>query len=453
MTRKIKHQIPGSVFLTIFILLALLTACDLVRPGPTPTVTLRPLISPSATLEMIPTITPTPDRLQGTVILWHAWDESNQPILEAILDAFQAQYPDVFFDVTYVPLENLKARFELEAREGGGPTVLFGPAEWGPEFYTAGLVPDLSPIVAPAVWEGLPAAALGNVQYNESLVGLPYQMRGVVLYRNRDLAQLPPETYDQMVGRAQGLTQGEVVGAYLDRSFYYSGGHLLGLGGSFIHEDGTPAFNSEQGLLWLSLLQSYTDLGPTSFLDDEDLRVFIEGRVGWIIAGSWRLSEIVAALGEDRVGIDPWPLYREGRLAGFVQTENLYLTVRAASAETLGARAGGDPQAASLAFAEFMLSPDAQALFAQAGLIPVDSEAVSANRLVEQTYAALSGGTAYPIHPDFDLYPTVLDAALQSVFSGEAAPEQALLDAEALILQSLNPALVGEEETTSTPAP
>ncbi|HSO26984.1 MAG TPA: extracellular solute-binding protein, partial [Anaerolineales bacterium] len=246
----------GAFILTLALLFGL-AACDLAGPTPSPAPSTLAPATPAATQETPATITPLPDQQQGTVILWHSWDEVDRPILEAILDAFQAVYPDVFLDVTYIPRENLKTRFELDAREGGGPTVLFGPAEWGPALYAAGLTPDLSEVVDQAVWDSLPQPALENVQFDGALVGLPYQMQGVVLVRNREIIPLAPETFDEMVTRAQDATQGDIIGAYLDRSFIYAGGHLLGLGGSLISPEGAPAFSSEQGLAWVGLLQAF----------------------------------------------------------------------------------------------------------------------------------------------------------------------------------------------------
>ncbi len=66
------------------------------------------------------------------------------PVLAQIIKNFQAIYPDVLFDVLYVPVDNLQARYIQDTEEGIGPTLLMGPAEWGPALFESGLVTDLS---------------------------------------------------------------------------------------------------------------------------------------------------------------------------------------------------------------------------------------------------------------------------------------------------------------------
>ncbi len=76
--------------------------------------------------------------------------------------------------------------------------------------------------------------ALEAAKLDNKLVGLPYSIQGVVLYRNKDIVTLAPDNFDDFVTLAQTASQGDVVGAFLERSFFYSGGHLVGLGGQLI---------------------------------------------------------------------------------------------------------------------------------------------------------------------------------------------------------------------------
>jgi maltose-binding protein MalE len=267
---------PGAPELTT-------TATEAAPPLPTDT----PLITP----------TPTPDITKGTVTIWHSWNEEQTALLDQILKDFSEQYPEVLLDVLYIPQENMLARLEAAYLDNTGPDILLGPAEWGPALYQAGEVADLSSLADNALLESINTAALQSAQYQGALIGLPYAQQGVVLYRNKALIDRAPTTLDDLINRAKSATQGEIVGAFLEQGFFFSGGHLFGLGGNFINPDGTPAFNDAFGLAWLELLKTFEQAGPTDNLTDQDLKLFKEGRLGWIIDGTWSIEDLTAALG------------------------------------------------------------------------------------------------------------------------------------------------------------
>ena len=315
---------------------------------------------PSAASFTPSTAFPTEVIVRGTVSIRHSWDEKQLPVLAQIIKDFQAIYPDVMFDVLYVPVDNLRTNYVQDTEEGIGPTLLMGPAEWGPELFQAGLVTDLSALVKENLVATLNQPALEAAKLDNMLVGLPYSIQGVVLFRNKDIVTLAPNNFDDFVTLAQTASQGDVIGAFLERSFFYSAGHLAGLGGQLMDSNSAPVFNNEIGLEWLELLDEFEEAGPTDFYTDADLERFKQGKVGWIIDGTWNIPNLVEAIGADKLAIDPWPTYKAGQLAGFVLADNIYLS----------SKAQGDDQTATLRFIEYLLSPVAQTLIAGANRIP-----------------------------------------------------------------------------------
>jgi len=434
-----------NLSLFVYLLLCvtlLLSACGRLplsgepTPAPPPTVTATPTRLPP------PTPTPTEFVMRGTVRLWHSWDEAELPALVQIRDGFRALYPDVNFDVLYVPADDLLARYQAEALEGRGPGLLFGPAEWGPELYDALLLADLSSVAGDSLLASLNQPALGAARYKGALIGLPYAVQGVVLYRNQDILTISANSFDDLVTLAQTSTIGDDIGAVLERSFFYSGAHLQGIGGRLMDEDGLPAFNDPKGLEWIDLLLAFDLAGPTNYFTDEDLELFKSGRVGWIIDGTWNLDELAEAIGADKLAIDAWPTYQDGRLSGYVRAENLYLNPRINEADLIVTRA----------FIEYFLSPEAQARLAEVGRIPAVSGAPVADSLngplINQAMAALANGMTYPVSPEMVLYNINLDIALRSVFEEQVPPEQALLTAQESIL-----AAIAESQAQITPTP
>jgi arabinogalactan oligomer/maltooligosaccharide transport system substrate-binding protein len=375
---------------------------------------------PTATPEPEPTkaevqATPEPTKeeaLKGAITLWHAWKESEVPALNKVLEAFQAENPDVQFNLLYVPHEDLRGKFETAAATGGGPTVLIGSADWGPAFYDAELVGDVSGMATTEFLRTINPAALGAVKYRGALIGLPQTIKGVVMFRNKSIIAEAPATFDDLVAVAQAATQGDVVGADLEYGFFFAAAHLHGVGGLLMNDSGDPLFNDEKGAEWLDLLNSFKDAGPAEYYTDNDVNLFKAGKAGIVIDGTWNTTGLAEAIGPGNLAIDPWPT----PLSGYVQTENIYL----------GANAEGDDLTAGWKFMEFFLSPEAQATLTEAGHIPAVTGVDVTDPLMKQAAEAFVGGTAFPVIPEMGAYWEPMDTVLQSVFDEGADPATAL---------------------------
>jgi len=373
--------------------------------------------SVSATITPAPSPSPTPEIVQGTISIWHSFDEGQRNILFRQIAVFQKEYPYVLFDVQYIPLLDLLPAFQTAIQDGRGPTILIAPASWGPALFDQDFVVDLASRVDENLLNGLNPPAVQSGKYHDAIISLPFDIKGVVLYRNQAIIRVSPATYDDMVSLVQSATQGEIMGAYLERGFYFSGGHLYGLGGEFIGEDGQPLFdrdNYRYSMAWVDLLKAFEYLGPTEYNNDQDLALFKESRVGLIIDGTWSMQSLAEAIGEDNLAIDPWPRYQDGHLAGFVESENIYLTTRSRDE---------NPQI-SWSFIQSLVSEEMQVSLAEVGLIPAGSGAAEYHladkvnidhRLIAQAMVALMDGAPYPILPEFGAYNKPMDVALQSV--------------------------------------
>lgn len=428
-----------TTFLILFIFL-LTAACSSKSPVATQEGTPKPtLIKTEATPS--PELTPTPTVIAGTLSIWHAWDERELPTLATIIKAFQQEYPNVFFDVTYISEQDLLARFQSETIAGHGANLLFAPASWGSQLDQAGVLTDLSELADETLLSTLNRAALQGSQSEGETISLPYSLEGVVLYRNKDISTLDADSMQALASLAQTSTQGEAIGAYLERSFFFSGGHLEGLGGSLMNEEGQPSFNSPEGLVWIELLQSFESAGLTSFQSDDDLLTFKEGKVGWIIDGTWNLPSLIEAIGSDKLAIDPWPTYGPGQLSGYVQSENVYMSAKLSEKEKLTA----------WKFIEFLLSPTAQTYLGDMGRIPSASGVNLTNpadgALVMQAMSALANGVPYPQSPYLSVYEVQINIALQSIFQG-SSPSAALQAAQAAIQEEIL-----SMQTAVTPTP
>jgi len=409
-----------------------------------PQITIKPdsELTPTEILPVPNTPTPTSTEkvIQGTVSIWHSWDESHLPTLVQIINNFQTSYPDVLFDVRYVPIGDLLPRYEAETRDGSGPTLLFGPAEWGPDLFEDGLVTNLTDYFNNGLLDTLNQPMLNENLIEGILIGIPFSLKGVVLFRNEDIITISPNSFEDLMTIAQASTQGENVGAMLERSFFYSGAHLEGLGGKLMDEHALPAFNNEKGVMWLELLDLFDLAGPTNYFSDQDLDYFKEGKIGWIIDGTWNLQTLAEAVGPENLAIDEWPSFKDGKLAGYIQSENIFLSPYVE----------GNHLHASVEFMRYLISPEAQSSLTEIGLIPsvvnVPMDESIYGPIVNQAILALSGGVAYPLSSEISTYNIHMDVALRSFFDGLVTPQDALQKAHNDISIDL-----GSIEPTPTP--
>lgn len=385
----------------------------------------QPTILPTAT------ITPTPVVIQGTVRIWHSWNELEVPMLDQIIKEFSAQYPNVYFDVLYIPIDNLRTRFEMAAVEGSAPDLLLGPADWAPGLYDAGYISDLTGIFDAQSLEKLNQPALNAAKINDKLIGLPYSIRGTVLFRNRNIIPDSAVSFDQLVYNANSANEGDQIGAMLDRSLLYSGANLEGIGGQMMDAEGLPTFNNEKGLEWIELLDRYKQVGPTDYFTDQDVDLFKQGKVGIIVEGNWRIRELSEAIGAESLVIDRWPQYNDFSLSGYVLPENMYLN----------SSTSGDRLRAAQNFMRHFISTDAQTRIAEMGLVPSARDIILTDpitgTLMSKAISAMSSGAAYPVSPEWEVYQLPLDLALRSIFSGSSTAQEALQSAHDDILNAI----------------
>lgn len=359
-----------------------------------------------------------------TLTLWHSLKDTETAGLTEIISAYTAEHPNVTIELLFTPFDDLRNKFETAAATGEGPDLLIGADDWGPAMYDAQLVADLSDVPT----DGVNEAALSVGQYNGAQVMLPYVLKGVVLYRNTAIQPEPASSWDDLVAKAEAATSGDTFGALIEVGSFFSYGHLYGLGGALMNADGTPAFNTAEGIEWLELQKTaVNDLGADAWYTDNDVALFKEGKAGWIVDGSWNLGDIAASLG-DNLAIDPWP----AGMSGFVQTGAVFLSY---NAEGAVADAGKD-------FIGYLLTEDAQTAFynADGAFIPSNVNVAVDDPLRLQALEAFDGGVGWIVAPAMGAYWGPMETAQRSVISDGADPATALATAE----EAVNTALAAQ---------
>ena len=371
----------------------------------------------------------TPPAPGSHITLWHSWNADELVALQTIITSFQEMYPDVTFDVSFIPQDELRGRYEAAVYNGRGPSLLLGPAEWGPAFSESQLVTDLTPFTSPDFLADINPAALGTGQYEGAIISLPFSQRGVLLFRNTSIISESPATFAELSAMAHAASRGGRLGSYLDRGAFFSIGHLNGLGGSLTDSNGDPTFNDSFGVTWLQLMGDFDAAGAVGMNTNRDTELFMAGRLGFVMDGSWNIPAFVDAIGEENLAIDPWPAYAGGRLSGYVQAESVFLNPNV----------GGQNQYAALLFMGYLLNPEVQRLLAEVGYIPSIITAQPRNVHLQQAMTAFQDGTTYPSIADqriLSAYWTALETAIVDVYQRGVEPTVALQAAyEAVLLR------------------
>jgi arabinogalactan oligomer/maltooligosaccharide transport system substrate-binding protein len=385
----------------------------------------------STPFELPPPRPVSPPPAGSSVTIWHAWNNTETDTLREIIQSFQRLYPDVTISLQYIPLDDLYNTYYTSAYQGYGPSLLLGPASWGPKLYDQSLVADIDPYVPPDFLSDINPAALASGNYHGSLISLPLSQRGMVLFRNASIIDTAAQTFDELDLISHQVTRAGIVGTYLERGAFFSAADIPGLGGMLMDEQGYPAFDSNIGLEWFDLLADYDKAGAVTFNTNRDLDMFKRGRVGIIIDGTWNISLLQDIIGVENLAIDPWPVYGTGHMSGWVEADSIFLNSNTTE----------DDRYAALAFMGYLLDPGVQMMLAEVGHIPSVSIAQPRNALIRQAMVAFSNGAPYPITVDehiLQLYWSVLDNAIKGVFLSGDSPANVLKTASDKLNTEIN---------------
>ena len=77
------------------------------------------------------------------VMIWHGFIETEEALLRAAVDEFNASAEDVVVDLLAVPFDQLQNKFQTESAAGGGPALVIGPQDRMAGYNQAGLLAEI----------------------------------------------------------------------------------------------------------------------------------------------------------------------------------------------------------------------------------------------------------------------------------------------------------------------
>ncbi len=222
----------------------------------------------------------------------------NEENLAVIVDAFEAENPNITVEVTTLPYGDYFTALQTDLAAGTIADVVDSNYDFFPQLVAAGALAPLEVSNPESYRESLiEAYSDGGVSY-----GLPSSFSAVVLYYNADLfdqAGLDYPTADwtwedeQVAAEAITALGDGIWGSHQPVSFYEFYKTLEQNGESFLTDDGTAvAFNTPGGIeaaKWLT--EKSGTVMPTieqgQGTPDFDTNLFVEGKLGMMHTGIW----------------------------------------------------------------------------------------------------------------------------------------------------------------------
>jgi multiple sugar transport system substrate-binding protein len=279
-----------------------------------------------------------------TLTFWHGYTDAEADSLNTLIDAWNAENPDVQIDTLFVNNDKALQKLTVALQGGEPPDITYQYGSSLPQLAAApGLVDLTDWVQQPDVdWEDFVAGARTAATFEGKILGVPALIDNLAVVYNKELFDdagldhpSPDWTWEDFRAAAKALTDpaekrfgfSYPMDASEDTVWHYDP-LLWQNGGSILTEDGSQAaFNSPEGVEALEVLTGMAVDDKSVFLDIQNSAytdVFNSGRIGMLVTGPWDLSsftdvdygvEILPGFGGDHqtiAGPDMWCVFDNG---------------------------------------------------------------------------------------------------------------------------------------------
>ena len=269
-------------------------------------------------------------------------DDNTRPVLEAAIEGFEAQHPNISIIVEERATDPHKDALRTAVGTPGEPDMyrMWTGLGLGGEFVNAGASADLTEYYEQYGWnDRFSAPALAGVTQYGGYDGVPYLIRGEAVYYRTDRFEEAgitevPQSYDELVAAAEALDANGVAAFEFGGTVNWDLMRLLDslletVCGAEIHDQ----LKSLEGD-WSTepcVTDAFTELQTWSgylnegFMGVDNLQsesLLYAGQAAMALEGDWFSSPIDVNDSKDEYGLFPFPT-GTGRLYGF--TEAIYI--------------------------------------------------------------------------------------------------------------------------------
>jgi multiple sugar transport system substrate-binding protein len=361
----------------------------------------------------------------GTIQVWAMGTEGEN--LDTLAEQFMEENGEITVEVTAVPWDAAHDRIVNAIAGGEVPDISLIGTTWMGEFAElGGLDPTPDTFNPDDFFEG----AWNTTVVEGTSYGVPWYVETRVLYYRTDLAEQagfsePPGDWDQLKEMVIGMQEaGAQYGINLQPGgtgawqtwmpfFWSAGGQVMDDGGNF-------TLDSEACTESLTYYDSYFEEGLTASeagaapLEGQ----FAEGQVGSFISGPWMIG-LVTDAGAEEGSFNVATLPENESATSFVGGGNLAVF------------SDSDNKAAAWAFIEYLSRPEVQVTWYETvNDLPStraawEDEQLSGDEMLSVFGEQLDSAISPPSIPTWEQIAAQIDAQIEQVTVGDAAPEEA----------------------------
>jgi len=271
-----------------------------------------------------------PDKDLQAEITYAFWDATQQDAIQANVDAFNEEYPNITVNLDVTPWEGYWTKVQTQATSDTLPDLF-----WlnGPNFQLYASNGKVEPITSlvdgdyidPANY---PEALVDLYNLEGTQYGVPKDFDTIGLWCNKDLfaeagVDLPTDdwTWDDLAENAGAISEklkskgiyGVAAGMDGQTTYYNT---IFQAGGEVVSEDGkTSGYDeaaTQEGLqVWADLIESGASPSIPQLTDTPADQWFTSGKVAMLYGGSWARGAIGASGIKDSVDVAPLPQGKE----------------------------------------------------------------------------------------------------------------------------------------------
>lgn len=355
-----------------------------------------------------------------TITIWHGYTETEATLFEKVVTDFMAANTDVKVELLAVPFDQLQNKFQTEAANGTGPTLVTGPQDRMAAYNSASLlatIDDKATFLADLVPASVEGGKIGG-----KLVGVPINNKVVALFYNKSLVDSVPADFGAL------LEVAKTKGLILTADWFHNYMWAPAFGAKLFDDTYKCVLDSAEGVAAYEYFKTVcASEGVTCDSNDGNGdTLFREGSAAFRIQGVWASSDYQKDLGAENVGVAAIPtIPGESAPRPWNQSEMISINVNAKEAEV----------AAAMKFIAYLTSTDVQKQFLDtANWIPANSKVdTSGNPVVGGFISQVANSDPFPVAAELSAVWTPLGDAITKIVQDVLPTQDALTEAVGLI--------------------
>ena len=240
------------------------------------------------------------------------WDTNQKPTLEAMIEAYTKENPDVSVEIQLTPWKDYWTKLEASATGGTAPDIFWLNTLHAEVYQEGGILADLTEAADKSdigLYENYAKAMTSAYTIGGKLYAIPKDTGTAALWYNKDLfdeagVDYPSDdwTWDDMLAASEKLkgNMGEgvyAIGSPVDFENYSS--TIFAAGGNIINEDKTaPTYTMPETMegvqCWIDLIEKGYSPSIADLTDSSAATRFEAGRLAMFMGGSYMTTQFAS---------------------------------------------------------------------------------------------------------------------------------------------------------------